>query len=307
MAKIVISCAITGAVHTPSMSDGLPCTPKDIAEQAVAAYEAGAAVVHCHARNPKDARPSIALEHFREIGERIKEKCPVVVCFTTGGSATHTTEERVVAVKHLEPELCSFTPGSLNFSVHPMAKKPREWKYDWEQESLLASEASVFQNSFKTIREYAGYFEKAGTRPEFEIFDTNMLNNLKFCMGEGIIKGVPYLQFVLGILGGSSGDIETLVVFLQQARRLLGEFQWSVCGGGVNQFPMAVAAISLGSTGIRVGLEDALYLSRGKLAKNNAEVVQKAVRLAREIDREPATPDEARQILGLKGGDKVGF
>jgi uncharacterized protein (DUF849 family) len=307
MEKIIVSCAITGAIHTPSMSDFLPITPKDIAEQAVAAYEAGAAVVHCHARNPKDGSPSIQLEHFREIGERIKQKCPVIVCFTTGGSATASSEERAVAVKNLKPELCSFTPGSCNFSVHPMAAKKREWKHEWEQKSLLASEGVVFSNSFKNIREYAEIFAASQTRPEFEIFGISMLNNLSFVIKQGLVKPKPYLQYVLGILGGEPGDIETLVVLLQQARRLIGDCQWSVCGGGANQYALAVAAMSLGATGVRVGLEDSLYIGKGKLAKSNAEVVEKIVRLAKEFDRETATPDEARQILGLKGKDNVAF
>jgi uncharacterized protein (DUF849 family) len=207
MDKLIISCAITGAIHTPSMSEYLPYTPKEIAEQAVAAYEAGAAVVHCHARNPDDGSPSLNAAHFREIGERIKAKCPVVVCYTTGGSTTLSTEQRVVAVKELEPELCSFTPGSMNFAVHPLAAKDRKWKFEWEKEYLLSSEANVFQNSFKTIREYATYFDKAGTRPEFEIFDISMLNNVSVCIGQGLLKKNPYLQFVLGILGGTPGEI----------------------------------------------------------------------------------------------------
>jgi uncharacterized protein (DUF849 family) len=290
------------------MSDYLPLTPGDIAEQAVGAYEAGAAVVHVHARNPEDGSPSLKLEHYREIGERIREKCDVVVCYTTGGSATMTTEERVVAVKNLKPEITSFTPGSMNFSMHPLGWKEREWKYGWEKEFLLNSEASVFSNSFKTIREYSSYFKEAGTRPEFEIFDISMLNNLAFCISQGILSKPLYLQFVLGILGGLPGDMESLMVLLQQARRLVGDdFQWSVCGGGRNIFGMIAAAMTMGSTGVRVGMEDGLMLGKGKPAKSNAEIVAKVIRLARELDRETATPDEARQILGLKGKDKVAF
>lgn len=308
MEKLIVTCAVTGAIHTPTMSEALPLTPKEIAEQAVGAYEAGAAIVHIHARNPEDGSPSLKLEHYREIGERIKEKCDVVVCYTTGGSATMTTEERVVAVKNLKPEITSFTPGSMNFAFHPLAFKPREWKHEWEKEFLMASEASVFSNSFKTIREYASYFKEAGTRPEFEIFDISMLNNLAFCISQGILAKPVYTQFVLGILGGLPGDMESLVVLLQQARRLIGDdFQWSVCGGGRNIMGMIAGAMTMGATGVRVGLEDGLHLGRGKLAKNNAELVAKVLRLAKELDRETATPDEARKILGLKGKENIGF
>jgi len=306
MSKVVVTSAITGSVHTPSLSEYLPCTPKDIAADAVRAYEAGAAVVHIHARDPLTCRPSAKFEHFKEIADLIKAKCDVVVGFTTGGAIGMTTAERVNVVTTLKPEISSFTPGSMNFAIHGLAAKPRKWKFDWEEPYLKGTEDMVFYNTFKVIREYSEYFSKAQTKPEYEVFDIGMMNNMAVMMQSGHIKRPIYMQFVLGILGGMPSDPESIFTLLNEGRRLLGEFQWSVCAAGRNQMAMLATAMSMGGN-VRVGLEDNLYLEKGVLARSNAEPVEKVIRIAREIGREPATPDEARAILGLKGSENVGF
>jgi uncharacterized protein (DUF849 family) len=305
--KLIISCAVTGAVHTPSMSPYLPKTPKEIAKSAIEAAEAGATVVHCHARN-EDGSPTIAVDKFREIGEIIKANSNVVVCFTTGGSATAPITDRIAVVRELQPELCSFTPGSVDFATFPMAKKDREWINDWEKPMIEATEDSVFAHSFATIKHYAEQFKKSGTRPEFEIFDISMLNNIKWFIDQGLIDEPTYLQYVLGILGGSPGDTETLVALVQASRRIIdNKFFFSVCGGGNNQYGLAATAISMGSTGTRVGLEDSLWLGKGEMATSNAAAVEKIIRLAKDLGREPATPDEGREILSLKGKANVNY
>lgn len=306
MAKAIITAAITGSIHTPSMTPYLPITPKQIADEAVRAYEAGAAVAHIHVRDPQTGAPSPSLDLFREVLTEIKSRCNMIVCTTTGGGLGMTAEQRVAVVRTFRPELASFNFGSMNFALFPILQKIKEWKFPWEQQYLARTEDLIFPNTFKTLREFCSYFREAETKPEIEIYDVGMINNLAFMIQNGHIQKPVYLQFVMGILGGIPATVENLVFLYQTARNLIGDFQWSVCAAGRNQMPMCTTALIMGGNA-RVGLEDSLYVEKGRMAKSNAEQVEKIVRIARELGIEPATPDEARQILGLKGLDKVNY
>ncbi len=306
--KVIITAAITGAIHTPSMSPYLPITPKQIADEAVRAYEEGAAVAHIHVRNPENGMPSPDLELFREVVTQIKSRCNMILCLTTGGGFGMTTEQRVAVVPTFKPELASFNFGSMNFALfHVLDGRFKEFKYPWEKEYLVMTEDFIFPNTFKTLREFCEIFNANETKPELEIYDLGMINNVAFMLERGYLKRPVYMQFVLGILGGAPATIENLLYFYQTAQKTIGgDFTWSVCAAGRHQINMCTAALLMGGN-VRVGLEDNLYLEKGVLAKSNAEQVAKIVRIARELGREPATPDEARQMLGLKGLEKVGY
>jgi len=305
--KFIVSAALTGAIHTPTMSPHLPITPDELAEDARRAYEAGAAVVHVHARNPETGQPSADSDLYGEILAKIKSKCGAVICTTTGGGFGMTTEERARVVKSYSPELASLNAGSLNFALHPILDKIKEFKYDWEPEYLKMSEDFIFPNTFKTLQEFSEIFAAEGTKPEFEIYDSGMLTNLAFLLQKAEIKKPVYLQFVLGILGGMPATVNNLVFLYNSAKDIFGDdFVWSVCAAGRNQFKMCNAALLMDGFA-RVGLEDNLYLEKGRLAKSSGEQVEKIVRIAREHGLEPATADEAREVLGLKGLDKVKF
>jgi uncharacterized protein (DUF849 family) len=307
MEKFIVTAALTGAIHTPTMSPYLPITPNEIAEDARRASEAGAAVVHVHARDPETGQPSADSSLFGEILSKIKSSCGAVVCTTTGGGFGQTVEQRVSVVKTYSPELASLNAGSLNFALHPVLEKIKEFKYDWESQYLSLSEDHIFPNTFKTLREFSRFFEVENTKPEFEVYDVGMLNNLAYLLNHADIKKPIYLQFVLGILGGLQATVNNLVFLRNTARELLGaDFVWSVCAAGKTQFKMCNAALLMGGF-TRVGLEDNLYLQKGVMAKSSGEQVEKIVRIAREHGMEPATVDEARQILGLKGLDMVKF
>lgn len=306
MPKAIITAAITGSIHTPSMTPYLPITPKQIAEEAVRAFEAGAAVAHIHVRDPETGAPSPSLELFGEVLSEVKSRCNMILCTTTGGGLGMTAEQRVAVVRKYRPELASFNFGSLNFALFPVLQKIKEWKHPWEPQYLAMTEDLIFPNTFKTMREFCGYFKEADTKPEIEIYDVGMINNLAFMIQAGHIQKPVYLQFVMGILGGIPATVENLVFLHQTAKNLIGDFQWSVCAAGRNQMPMCTTALVMGGNA-RVGLEDSLYVEKGRMAKSNAEQVEKIVRIARELGIEPATPDEARQILGLKGLDKVNY
>jgi len=306
MPKAIITAAITGSIHTPSMTPYLPITPKQIAQEAVRAYEAGAAVAHIHVRDPETGAPSPSLELFGEVLSEVKSRCNMILCTTTGGGLGMTAEQRVAVVRKYRPELASFNFGSLNFALFPVLQKIKDWKYPWEPQYLAMTEDLIFPNTFKTMREFCGFFKEAETKPEIEIYDVGMINNLAFMIQAGHIQKPVYLQFVMGILGGIPATVENLVFLYQTARNLIGDFQWSVCAAGRNQMPMCTTALVMGGNA-RVGLEDSLYVEKGRMAKSNAEQVEKIVRIARELGVEPATPDEARQILGLKGLDKVNY
>jgi uncharacterized protein (DUF849 family) len=263
--------------------------------------------VHVHGRDPQTGRPSADSQVFGEILTKIKSKCDAVICTTTGGGFGMSVEERVKVVKTYSPELASLNAGSLNFSLHPLLEKMQDFKYDWEPQYLAMSEDFIFPNTFKTLREFGAYFSQEGTKPELEVYDAGMLNNIAFLLSRGIIKKPVYIQFVLGILGGMQATISNLVFLHNSAREILGtEFVWSVCAAGKSQFKMCNAALLMGGF-TRVGLEDNLYLEKGELAKSSAEQVEKIIRIAKEHGLEPATPEEARAILNLKGPQAVKF
>jgi len=307
MSKFIVTAALTGAIHTPTMSPYLPVTPDEIAEEARRSAEAGAAVVHIHARDPESGRPSADSQLFGEILSKIKSKCDAVICTTTGGGFGMTVEQRVSVVKKYSPELASLNAGSLNFALHPLLEKIKEFKFDWEPQYLGMSEDFIFPNTFKTLREFNHFFSQENTKPEFEIYDSGMLSNIGFLLSKGKIKKPIYLQFVLGILGGMQATVNNLVFLRNSARDIIGnDFVWSVCAAGRNQFKICNTALLMGGFA-RVGLEDNLYLGKGVLAKSSGEQVEKIVRIAKEHDLEPATPDEARKILNLKGIDRVKF
>jgi uncharacterized protein (DUF849 family) len=304
--KAVITAAITGSIHTPTMSEYLPITPQQIADEAVRAYEAGAAVCHVHARNPETGMPVPDVNLMKEIITKIKSRCNIVVCITTGGGLGMTVEQRVAPVTLYKPELASFNAGSINFALFHAIPRFKEFKFPWEKQYLGMSEDFIFPNTFKSMREYCAIFAEHGTKPEFEIYDSGMVNNIAFMIEAGYVKKPVYIQFVMGVLGGITPSSENLLFLVEYANKLIGDFEFSVCVAGRAQFPICTQSLLLGGN-CRVGLEDNLYLDRGKMAKSNAEQVAKMVRMAHELGIDPATPDEARQILGLKGIDKVNY
>jgi len=304
--KKVITAALTGAIHTPSMSPHLPITPEQLIDEAVAAHAAGAAVVHLHVRNPENGMPNADQDLFRQIAVDVKKQCDVILCTTTGGALGEPVEKRVKVASTLKPELASLNAGSLNFALFHVLDKMKDWKYDWEKQYLGFTEDFIFPNTFKTMREFLEIFNQVETKPEFEIYDVGMINNLAYAIQSGWIKKPVYLQFVMGILGGIPATPQNLMFLYETAQKAIGDFEFSVCAAGKNQFYMGTQSFLLGGHA-RVGLEDNLYIGKGQLAKSNAEQVEKIVRIARELDCEPATPEEARQILGLKGLDKVDF
>jgi uncharacterized protein (DUF849 family) len=306
VAKVIVTAAINGSVHTPTMSPHLPITPQQIADEAVRVHEAGGAIAHIHVRNPENGMPVSDPELFREVAVKVKSRCNIVLCFTTGGTPEMSVAERAKVVSVLKPELASFNAGSLNFGIFPIAEGLENFKYDWEKPFLEGSENGIFPNTFKTLREYSQLFAENETKPELEVYDTGMINNLAFLIQRGYIKRPLHLQFVLGILGGIPASTDNLVFLHKTAREAIGDFTWSVCAAGRHQFPMCAVSMIMGGH-VRVGMEDNLYLSKGVLAKSNAEQVEKIIRIARELGNEPATPDEAREILKLKGLDKVNF
>jgi len=304
--KAVITAAITGSIHTPTMSKYLPITPQQIADQAVEAYEAGAAVAHIHARDPETGMPSPNKDLIREIIESIKSRCDMVVCITTGGGLGMTVEQRVMPVTLFKPELASFNGGSINFALFHALERYKDFKFDWEPQYLAMTEDFIFANTFKSMREFAETFNKNETKPEFEAYDSGMINNIAFMIERGYVKKPVYLQFVMGVLGGITPSPENLMFLVDYAKRLIGNFEFSVCVAGRAQFPICTQSLLLGGN-VRVGLEDNLYLDRGSMAESNADQVAKIARIAKELGIDPATPDEARQILGLKGLDKVNY
>lgn len=306
MEKVIITAAVTGGIHTPSMSPHLPITPQQIVDDAVGAWQAGAAIVHIHARDPETGKPSSDPALFGEIVSQIKTRSDLVVCITTGGGLGQTTEERVAAVKTYSPELASLNAGSLNFALFHALDSYKTFQHDWENAYLKMTEDYIFPNTFKTLREFNQYFSEEGTKPEFEVYDVGMINNLAFLIDKGQVKKPVYIQFVMGILGGIQATLNNLQFLYNTAKEAIGDFQWSVCAAGKHQFKMCTAALLMGGNA-RVGLEDNLFLDKGVKAKSSAKQVEKIVRIARELGIEPAVPAEARQRLHLKGLDKVRF
>jgi uncharacterized protein (DUF849 family) len=306
MSKAIITAAITGSIHTPTMTPYLPITPKQIADEAVGACEAGASVAHIHVRDPQTGVPSPSMDLFGEVLSEVKSRCNIAICTTTGGGLGMTAEQRVAVVRKYRPELASLNAGSLNFALFPVLNKIKEFKFPWEPQYLAMTEDLIFPNTFKTLREFCGFFNETGTKPELEIYDVGMINNVAYLIQAGHLKKPVYLQFVLGILGGLPATMENLMFMYKTAKDSIGDFAWSAFGAGRNQMPMCTTALLLGGNA-RVGLEDSVYIGKGQMAKSNAEQVEKIVRIARELGIEPATPDEARQMLGLKGLGKVSF
>lgn len=305
--KVIITCAVTGAIHTPTMSEHLPITQDDIARQAIDAAEAGAAILHLHTRDPEDFRPSVEPEHYSSMLARVKQVTNSVVNITTGGAPTMLIKERLRAAEQFSPEMCSLNMGSMNFAFHPLAARYESFKYDWEKAYIEGSEANIFRNTFADIKEAAERLAPHNIKFEHECYDVGHLYNLKFCMDIGLFKPPVFLQFVMGILGGIGADIENLVFMKKTADKLLGDnYRWSVLAAGAAQMPLATAASQMGGN-VRVGLEDSLFIKRGELATSNAQQVEKIRRIVEDLGSEIATPDEAREILDLKGGDRVGF
>lgn len=306
--KTIITCAVTGAIHTPTMSDALPFTAEDIADQAIEAAKAGASILHLHARNPENGSVSIAPDHFKAFLPVIKQATDAVVNVSTGGSLVNTMEERIAPAKWASPEMCSLNMGSMNFSFHPIADRIKDFKYDWEEDYIRNSEGYIFRNTFADIRYVANELGGShGVKFEHECYDVGHLYNLKFCMDAGLFKAPVFIQFIFGILGGIGPDIDNLVFMKRTADRLFGDdYQWSVLGAGGAQMPFAATASQMGGN-LRVGLEDSLMIARGQLAKSNAEQVAKIRRIVEDLGCEVASPDEAREMLDLKGGDRVAF
>ena len=306
MKKIIITAAVTGSIHTPSMSPYLPITPEQITEEAIKVYEAGGAVAHVHVRDPKTGIPNADQDAYREIAMGVKKRCDLILCFTTGGRLGEPVEKRLKVVSSLKPELSSLNAGSLNFALFHVVDKIKDWKFPWEKEYLEGTEDFIFPNTFKTMRQYLSVIGENGTKPEFEIYDVGMINNVAFLIEAGYVKKPVYLQFVLGILGGIAATPQNLTFLVESAKNAIGDFEFSVCAAGRMQFPLCTQSLILGGHA-RVGLEDNLYLDKGVMAKSNAEQVAKIIRIARELGLEPATPNEARKILNLKGLEKVNF
>lgn len=305
--KVIISCAITGSIHTPSMSEHLPVTPAEIAEAAIGAAEAGAAIVHLHARDPQDGRPDQSPHAFEPFLKVIKQASNVVVNLTTGGSPYMSVEERVRPAVVFQPEVASLNMGSMNFGLFPMLKRYKDFKYDWEEPMLENSKDLVFRNSFKDIRYAIETLNAAGTRYEFECYDTSMLYNLHYFWTEGLIKPPFFIQTCFGLMGGIGSHPDDVMHMKRTADRLFGEhYQWSVLAAGIAQMKVAAMAAAMGGH-VRVGLEDNLWIGKGRLAKSNAEQVTRVRQIIEGLGLAVATPDEAREILSLKGGDKVSF
>ena len=305
--KVIISCAVTGSIHTPSMSLHLPVTPQEIAESALGAAEAGAAIVHLHARNPVDGRPDQTPEAFEPFLRVIKQSSDVVVNLTTGGSPYMPVTERVRPAEVWKPEVASLNMGSMNFGLFPMLKRYKEFQHDWEEPMLRNSDDLVFRNSFRDIRYALETLNATGARYEFECYDTSHLYNLHYFWSEGLVQAPLFIQTCFGLLGGIGAHADDVMHMKRTADRLFGDnYRWSVLGAGVAQMKVAAMAASMGGH-VRVGLEDSLWLGRGQLAPTNASQVTKVRQILEGLGLEIATPDEAREILSLKGADKVGF
>ena len=306
--KVIISCALTGSIHTPTMSDALPVTPDEIVEQGLGAAEAGAAILHLHARDPRTGQPTPDPAVFMQFLPRLKQSTDAVLNITTGGSLNMTVQERLAAPLLAQPEMCSLNMGSMNFGIFPLADRYKDWKHEWEEPYLRGTDDFIFRNTFRDIAyilEHLG--EGCGTRFEFECYDVGHLYTLAHFLERGLVKPPLFVQTIFGILGGIGAETRNLVFMRETADRLFGgDYEWSVLAAGRNQIPFTTMAGSMGGN-VRVGLEDSLYLAKGRLARNSAEQVAKIRRILEELSLEIATPAEARGRLGLKGGDQVAF
>ena len=304
---VIITCAITGSIHTPTMSPYLPVTPDQIVEEAVAAADAGAAIIHLHARDPETGMPSGDPALFMDFLPRIRARTNAVLNISTGGSSAMTLDQRLAPAKAASPEMCSLNMGSMNFGLFPMKDRYADWKHDWEPGFLEATKEIIFKNTFSDIE---GILESLGEREnirfEFEIYDASHLQTLAFYISKGLIKRPVFLQFVLGVLGGIDASPESLMNLKTTADRLISDYHFSVLAAGGKQFPLGTLGVILGGN-VRVGLEDNLTISRGELAKGNADQVRKIRRIIEELGHTVATPDEARARLGLKGMGNVRY
>jgi uncharacterized protein (DUF849 family) len=308
--KLIITCALTGNITLPTQTPYLPLTPQQIIDDAVSAANAGAASVHIHGRDPETGKPTTDPAVYREIAADIKAKSNVIVCVTTGGTMEMTAAERIRVVPALKPELATFNMGSINFSIHPITEryKDSDYKYPWEKQFALSTKEFIFRNTFADIEHFCKTMKENDTKPEHEAYDVGHLYNIQYCIRKKLVQFPIWVQFVTGVLGGIGATIEDVMYMKQTADRLFGaeNYKWSVIGAGYPaEFNLAALSIMTGGHA-RVGLEDNIFVEKGKLA-TNAQLVEKAVRIARELGREIATPDEAREILGLKGKDKVNF
>jgi uncharacterized protein (DUF849 family) len=305
--KVIITCAVTGSIHTPSMSPHLPITPQEIADAAIGAAEAGAAIVHLHARKPDDGLPDQSPEAFGRFLQVIKQRSNCVVNITTGGAPTMSIEERVRPAATFKPEVASLNMGSMNFGLFPMLNRFKEFKHDWERPYLEGSRERIFKNTFADIEYILTTCAENGTRFEIECYDIGHLYTLAHFVDRGVVKPPLFVQSVFGILGGIGPHPEDVAHMKRTADRLFGDqYHWSVLGAGRNQLPIAAMAASMGGN-VRVGLEDSLWIGAGRLAQSNAQQVTKARQIIEGLGLEIASPDDARDILELKGGDRVNF
>jgi uncharacterized protein (DUF849 family) len=308
MAKVIISCAITGGIHTPSMSPHLPITPEQIARESIDAAEAGAAIIHLHARDPETGEPTPDPKVFGQFLPVIKQSTDAVVNITTGGGLNMTLEERLAAPLEASPEMCSLNMGSMNFNISDAGARVKEWKHAWEQPYLERTKGFIFRNTFADIANIMEMLGKGhGTRFEFECYDIGHLYNLAYCLDKKIVEPPLFVQSIFGITGGIGADIQNLMFARETANRLFGDqYVWSVLAAGRHQMAFTTTAGILGGN-VRVGLEDSLYIGKGQLAKSNAEQVSKIKRILEDLSLEIASPKEAREILKVKGGDRVKF
>lgn len=306
--KVIITCAMTGGIHVPTMSDYLPVTPEEIAQQSVDAANAGASILHLHARDPENGRPTSDPEIFNKFLPVIKEETDAIINITTGGGLQMTVEQRLEAPLKFKPEMCSLNMGSMNFALFPAAAKLKNWKHEWEKPFLEASEDFIFRNTFGDVRKIVKMLgDECGTKFEHECYDIGHLYNLAHFVDAGIIKPPFLIQSIFGVLGGIGPEMDNVLFMKQTADRLFGDnYIWSVLAAGRFQIPFVTQAAMMGGN-VRVGLEDSIYLSKGVLAKSNAEQVIKIKKILEELGMQIATPDETRSILGLKGKDLVNF
>ncbi|MBM3484518.1 MAG: 3-keto-5-aminohexanoate cleavage protein [Alphaproteobacteria bacterium] len=306
--KVIITCAVTGSVHTPTMSPHLPLTPDEIAKDSVAAAEAGAAIIHLHARDPKNGRPTPDPAVFMQFLPRIKQQSDAVINITTGGGHGMTLEERLAAPMKASPEMCSLNMGSMNFGIYPMLERYKEFKHEWERQHLEMTRDFIFRNTFKDIERVLKELGEAhGTRFEFECYDVGHLYTLAHFLDRKLVKPPLFVQTIFGILGGIGADHENLMHMRRIADKLFGDaYQWSILAAGRHQLPFVTMGAIMGGN-VRVGLEDSLFIGKGELAKSNADQVRRIRSILENLSLEIATPKEARALLDLKGGDKVSF
>jgi len=305
--KVIITCAVTGSIHTPSMSPHIPVTPDEIAEAAIGAAKAGAAIVHLHARDPKDGRPTQNPDLFRQFATKIKAASDVVLNFTTGGAPTMSIDERLQPALKLAPEVASLNMGSMNFGLYEMLGRYKEFKHDWEKPYLAESDDRIFKNTFRDIAHILTSCARNETRFEIECYDIGHLYTAAHFLDRGLVKPPLFIQSVFGIRGGIGNHPEDVIHMKRTADRLFGDaYLWSVLGAGRQQMQVAAQAAVMGGN-VRVGLEDSLWLGRGQLAQSNADQVTKVRRILEELGLVIAGPADAREMLKLKGGRNVGF